>query len=106
TIPNHVSHNDSSTLSLHDALPISAVVGTKEATNKIINGDQLIVDGMNGIVHINPSKQTIEQYEKKRQRIQATRFRLTTFKRRRRSEEHTSELQSRFELVCRLLLEK
>src|SRR5207249_5329818 len=26
--------------------------------------------------------------------------------RRRRSEEHTSELQSRFELVCRLLLEK
>src|SRR5437868_9866408 len=25
---------------------------------------------------------------------------------RRRSEEHTSELQSRFELVCRLLLEK
>src|SRR5438067_9117989 len=27
-------------------------------------------------------------------------------KRRRRSEEHTSELQSRFDLVCRLLLEK
>src|SRR5699024_11774584 len=26
--------------------------------------------------------------------------------RRRRSEEHTSELQSRFDLVCRLLLEK
>src|SRR5699024_11275056 len=33
----------------------------------------------------------------------------TTFqwgKRLRRSEEHTSELQSRFDLVCRLLLEK
>src|SRR5207249_10709888 len=28
------------------------------------------------------------------------------FLRRRRSEEHTSELQSRFDLVCRLLLEK
>src|SRR5438067_4497558 len=27
-------------------------------------------------------------------------------RRRRRSEEHTSELQSRFDLVCRLLLEK
>src|SRR5699024_11957588 len=28
------------------------------------------------------------------------------FRRGKRSEEHTSELQSRFELVCRLLLEK
>src|SRR5207249_7523184 len=28
------------------------------------------------------------------------------FRRRTRSEEHTSELQSRFDLVCRLLLEK
>src|SRR2546422_5559034 len=33
----------------------------------------------------------------------AGRLRLTT---RRRSEEHTSELQSRLHLVCRLLLEK
>src|SRR2546421_4482586 len=35
----------------------------------------------------------------------ATRFRLATT-RRARSEEHTSELQSRSDLVCRLLLEK
>src|SRR6266704_6277463 len=32
--------------------------------------------------------------------------RLPRSARRRRSEEHTSELQSRFDLVCRLLLEK
>src|SRR5699024_11518814 len=32
--------------------------------------------------------------------------RLSLFWRRLRSEEHTSELQSRFDLVCRLLLEK
>ena len=31
---------------------------------------------------------------------------LDFFKKRMRSEEHTSELQSRFDLVCRLLLEK
>src|SRR5699024_11569397 len=30
----------------------------------------------------------------------------TRWRRRSRSEEHTSELQSRFDLVCRLLLEK
>src|SRR5438067_7356432 len=36
----------------------------------------------------------------RRQRDRAERFRLV------RSEEHTSELQSRFDLVCRLLLEK
>src|SRR5437868_9328140 len=30
----------------------------------------------------------------------------SAIRRRRRSEEHTSELQSRFDLVCRLLLEK
>src|SRR5207249_9658522 len=32
--------------------------------------------------------------------------RSSTYKRPLRSEEHTSELQSRFDLVCRLLLEK
>src|SRR5690606_41801223 len=35
-----------------------------------------------------------------------TRLRLAAGHRRRRSEEHTSELQSRENLVCRLLLEK
>src|SRR5438105_10388689 len=33
-------------------------------------------------------------------------YRTIDFKRRTRSEEHTSELQSRVDLVCRLLLEK
>src|SRR5699024_11951055 len=33
-------------------------------------------------------------------------LRLTGYSRPQRSEEHTSELQSRFDLVCRLLLEK
>src|SRR6266699_7116742 len=59
------------TLSLHDALPISA--GTSPATSI-------------------PSRRAIEDRTCSGLRI--------------RSEEHTSELQSRPHLVCRLLLEK
>src|SRR2546422_9222816 len=38
--------------------------------------------------------------------LSAGRRRVSRLSRRRRSEEHTSELQSRLHLVCRLLLEK
>src|SRR5699024_3333834 len=65
------------------SLEISAVVGTKEATKKINDGDNLIVDGVNGIVHVNPCGQTLEQYKRKQQILNATQFRLTTFRRRR-----------------------
>src|SRR5947209_9514641 len=73
------------TLSLHDALPISA---------KLANPNFL-------------AKARAEVVEDQREReAEATRDRdrlRTAF---RRSEEHTSELQSRQYLVCRLLLEK
>src|SRR5437868_9349732 len=39
-------------------------------------------------------------------RFQSSGHRAKSGSRRARSEEHTSELQSRFDLVCRLLLEK
>src|SRR5699024_11526040 len=39
-------------------------------------------------------------------RIKADEFFLDPYRHHHRSEEHTSELQSRFDLVCRLLLEK
>src|SRR5438067_3692437 len=42
----------------------------------------------------------------RRARDRPRRARVPAGARRRRSEEHTSELQSRFDLVCRLLLEK
>src|SRR2546422_5034416 len=38
--------------------------------------------------------------------VQTDRFRQAVAQLKRRSEEHTSELQSRLHLVCRLLLEK
>lgn len=65
------------------SLELSAVVGAKHATSTINDGDHLIVDGINGLIHINPNESTIEQYKQKQQRLSATLFRLTTFKRRR-----------------------
>src|SRR2546429_5564369 len=70
------------TLSLHDALPI-----------------------------FHPSRRdhaaALRHVRRDRHRpVHRARFALRHPRRRRRSEEHTSELQSRLHLVCRLLLEK
>src|SRR5699024_11317999 len=77
-----------STLSLHDALPILA---TTEVA--YLDGEYII----------NPSS---EQREKAKMfcTIASTAEKVVMIET--RSEEHTSELQSRFDLVCRLLLEK
>src|SRR5690554_7390691 len=90
------------TLSLHDALPISRStwIGTRRATpsrtrNTVIpsalrttdNSGTVIADSRSGVMPTSTG----------------SRFRYyQSF----RSEEHTSELQSRPHLVCRLLLEK
>lgn len=47
------------------SLEIPAVVGTKVATTEISNGDLLILDGLSGEVHINPTKELLEEYRKK-----------------------------------------
>ena len=44
------------------SMEIPAVVGTKTATEEIQNGDVIIVDGLKGEVHINPTQEVIEQY--------------------------------------------
>ncbi len=46
------------------SMEIPAVVGTKEVTSEIKNGDLVIVDGLNGEVHINPTPEVVEQYKK------------------------------------------
>src|SRR5207249_10881180 len=75
------------TLSLHDALPISMLEGIAQLTKSGI--DDLLLffysrDWREGETLWTPCPEKIPE----------------------RSEEHTSELQSRFDLVCRLLLEK
>src|SRR2546429_7058150 len=66
------------TLSLHDALPISHRPFSRECPSS-------------------PSRRPAPRWP---------RTALSRFSSTRRSEEHTSELQSRLHLVCRLLLEK
>ncbi|MGJ7910496.1 phosphoenolpyruvate--protein phosphotransferase [Neobacillus sp. LXY-1] len=46
------------------SLEIPAVVGTKSATEEINNGDLVIVDGLKGEVHINPTPEVVAQYRK------------------------------------------
>jgi phosphoenolpyruvate-protein phosphotransferase (PTS system enzyme I) len=46
------------------SMEIPAVVGTKTATEEINNGDLIIVDGLNGEVHINPTTELVEKYQK------------------------------------------
>src|SRR5207249_10218967 len=93
------------TLSLHDALPISSCTSSSRG--------RLIAPGMwppRGPLRIRPvycpssraSTSTEAGLSPPATSFQVLlRLRFTW-----RSEEHTSELQSRFDLVCRLLLEK
>ncbi|GKU82307.1 phosphoenolpyruvate--protein phosphotransferase [Niallia sp. NCCP-28] len=46
------------------SLEIPAVVGTKKATEEIQNGDLVIVDGLKGEIHINPTPEIVASYEK------------------------------------------
>mgnify|MGYP001770222865 FL=1 len=48
------------------SMEIPAVVGTKEATAVIQNGDIVIIDGIDGEVIVNPTEETIAEYEQKR----------------------------------------
>ncbi len=45
------------------SMEIPAVVGTKEATATIQNGDIVIIDGLDGEVIVNPTEEIIAQYE-------------------------------------------
>src|SRR5690606_41535198 len=90
---------DGYTLSLHDALPIFhrfrrgpgvLAVGHREGGH--VNGDAAAHQGAGGLEQ-RPPPVDVGRIEDPRRDL-------------RRSEEHTSELQSRENLVCRLLLEK
>ncbi|WP_062104445.1 phosphoenolpyruvate--protein phosphotransferase [Bacillus niameyensis] len=45
------------------SLEIPAVVGTKTITSSIQDGDLLVVDGMNGEVHVNPTSEAVQKFE-------------------------------------------
>lgn len=49
------------------SLDIPAVVGARQATAFASNLDQVIVDGLDGVVIINPSSATLQEYKKKQE---------------------------------------
>src|SRR5699024_12486004 len=80
-------------LSLHDALPIS--LASARAIPTLCFCPPLKLEAKISDLSLNPTRSSSS----------SIRF-GTCFLSKNRSEEHTSELQSRFDLVCRLLLEK
>jgi len=52
------------------SLEIPAVVGTKDSTTLIQDGDIVIVDGLSGKIHINPTAEVIAQYEAEQQKFE------------------------------------
>src|SRR3712207_8369871 len=80
------------TLSLHDALPISDHVAGHERRRHRPRQDRVRPEPGQARLHV--------------RRLAAARLLVRPGRRAGRSEEHTSELQSRQYLVCRLLLEK
>ena len=52
------------------SMEIPAVVGTKSATKEIQNGDLIILDGLKGEVHINPTPEVVAQYRREQVRFE------------------------------------
>jgi phosphoenolpyruvate-protein phosphotransferase (PTS system enzyme I) len=48
-------------------LEIPAVVGLKDITSRVSTGDLIIIDGNEGLVHINPTMASLENYRKARE---------------------------------------
>src|SRR5439155_10593901 len=100
TPSTHAAPPQHSTLSLHDALPISTMVSVpttlKAATTQIRNTTSPIASF---------SSLSAEKSERFCSCQSSARYGYPSWLSSCRSEEHTSELQSRGHLVCRLLLE-
>lgn len=62
------------------SLGVPAVVGLKDATLRINNGDSLIIDGKKGLVIVNPTPATKELYVKEQNKIAASLEKLDDLK--------------------------
>src|SRR5204863_9192509 len=102
---NGPSSAELSTLSLHDALPISSDWPVESTRNSAAAKALASRDGVSSPPSASTSSRSPPTSVATIGRPHAIASR-TTFGELSRSEEHTSELQSRRDLVCRLLLEK
>ena len=57
-------------------LEIPAVVGLENITSTVKNGDMIIVDGVEGLVIINPDEASVKQYEQKKVMLEQEREKL------------------------------
>jgi len=62
------------------ALEIPAVVGLKDITSRVQNGDFIIIDGGRGSAIINPDEETLERYKKEQGDLLVVRKELSTLK--------------------------
>ena len=58
------------------ALEIPSVVGLQDITTKVKTGDRIIVDGVAGIIIINPEEHVVEDYKAKQQHFEAGKNKL------------------------------
>ncbi len=63
------------------SLEIPAVVALKDVSKKARHGDRIIVDGIEGIVYINPDSAILREYEEKRIRFEVNERELRDFRR-------------------------
>src|SRR5699024_11403473 len=98
----HPSTTEIYTLSLHDALPICTFTPTTVASNSSIKLMTPLIEPP-ARKKSSITRTRLPCFNVRFARIIVSIFRVDPDT---RSEEHTSELQSRFDLVCRLLLEK
>src|SRR5690606_40426859 len=92
-------------LSLHDALPISAHARVRGAPGGVLGDEVVDHVGAEALAEIPDVERDAEQV-RRTAGIHRVLDRAAAARSGARSEEHTSELQSRENLVCRLLLEK
>ena len=62
------------------SLKIPAIVGLGDASRSVNTGDQLILDGYNGILIIHPTQKRIEEYTRKRDRMLKFELKLAELK--------------------------
>ncbi|MDD5634374.1 MAG: phosphoenolpyruvate--protein phosphotransferase, partial [Candidatus Omnitrophica bacterium] len=62
------------------SLEIPAVVGLESVTDIVKNGDQIILDGMHGIIIINPTERVLKKYQEEKKKFEFLEHELNELK--------------------------
>ena len=63
-----------------ESMEIPAVVGLKNITREVSPGDLVIIDGNEGLVHINPDPDVVREYREKKRKLELVRKQLIELK--------------------------